>query len=96
MEEKDIISIEVFCAHYQVPESFVTSLREFELIETVMSEGVEYIEVAHLSTVEKLVRLHYELNINMEGLDVVNNLLRRVTELQDEIHVLRNRLKLYE
>ena len=96
MENKDLISIETVCTQYSVPETFVHSLREYRLIETHTDGDMEYIQVTHLHSVEKMIRLHYELNINMEGLDVLNNLLHHVTELKKENQRLKDRVKLYE
>ena len=96
MEESTIISITTFCTQYNVPETFIQALQEYDLLETVREGDVEYIQVTHLQRVEKMIRLHYELNINMEGLDVVNNLLQQIWQLQEENQALRDRLKLYE
>ena len=43
-----------------------------------------------------MIRLHYDLNINLEGLDAVYNLLKRVENLQSEITSLHNKLRIYE
>ena len=96
MEEEKLISIKTLCTQYSVPETFVQSLREYELIETHTNGNVEYIKLTHLHRIEKMIRLHYELEINLEGLDVVNNLLQQLMELQNENQRLKNRLKLYE
>lgn len=96
MESKDLISIEEICKHYDIPKSFIQSLEEIELIKTTTLKKTQYIEITYVKNIEKMIRLHYELNINIEGLDVVNNLLEQVTQLQEEIHELKNRLKVYE
>ncbi len=43
-----------------------------------------------------MIRLHHELNVNIEGIDVVFNLLEKEKELREELIALKNRLKLYE
>lgn len=50
----------------------------------------------NLNDLEKIARLHYYLDINIEGIDTVINLLNRINDMQDEISLLWNRLKLYE
>ncbi len=57
MENKDLISIETFCTRYSVPETFVHSLREYQLIETHTDGGAEYIKVTHLHSVEKMITM---------------------------------------
>jgi len=42
------------------------------------------------------MRLHFDLHINLEGLDAVYHLLQRVENLQSEITSLNNKLRLYE
>jgi len=96
MENENIIAIQQFCIHYNIPISFINSLNEFELVEVITIQKNQYIHTRQIKDIEKLIRLHYELDINMEGLDVVYNLLKQVEFLQDEIMTLDNRLKFYE
>jgi hypothetical protein len=49
-----------------------------------------------LHILEKIVRLYYDLDINIEGIDAVINLLQRMEDMQHEIVLLKNRLRLYE
>jgi hypothetical protein len=96
MEVTDLISIKTFCTHYDVPDTFIDALQEYELIEIVVSDNVNYIKTTQINEVEKMIRLHFELNINLEGLDAVYNLLQRLESLQDEVRTLNNKLRLYE
>ena len=96
MEVTDLISITTFCTHYNVPTTFINDLQEYQLIEIVVSEQDKYIKVTQINEVEKMMRLHYDLNINLEGLDAVYNLLERVQTLQSEVTTLNNKLRLYE
>jgi hypothetical protein len=43
-----------------------------------------------------MIRLHRELEINPEGLDTIDHLLGRMSRLQEEVIMLKNRLRLYE
>jgi hypothetical protein len=49
-----------------------------------------------LTELEKLVRLRYELDINLEGIDAIIHLLKKLQGMQDEIIILKNKLRLYE
>jgi len=40
--------------------------------------------------------LHYDLDINMEGMESINHMLEQIDSLQQEIVRLRNRLRIYE
>jgi hypothetical protein len=96
MEVTDLISIKTFCTNYNVPDTFINALQEYELIEIVVSDNVNYIKTKQINEVEKMIRLHFELNINLEGLDAIYNLLQRVESLQNKVTILNNKLRLYE
>ncbi len=96
METEELISIEKFCKHYHVPESFINSLNEFELIEFITYEQVNCVNKSQISDIEKMMRLHFDLQINLEGLDVILNLLQQVEDLQEEITELKNELNRYK
>jgi hypothetical protein len=96
MENEDLLPIEQLCSHYDIEFSFVTALTDFGLLEITTVEQVPHLSKAQLKDLEKMIRLHYELDINMEGIDAVSHLLKKVNTLQEELNGLRNRLRLYE
>ena len=96
MDTKDLISVRQFCKHHDIPMSFLKSLNEIELVEIITTKDELYIRTTQIRSVEKLVRLHYDLNINLEGIHVVHNLLQQVESLQNEVIDLNNRLSFYK
>jgi len=96
METTDMIVLDEFCTSHQVEVSFVRTLEEHGLIETIIVNETLYIQENELSKLEQIVRLHQELNINSEGVDAIINLLKRIENMQNEITVLRNKLRFYE
>ena len=96
MEKEELIPVDVFCAHHQIEVTFVRSLQQAGLIELVTHEEVTYIDPDRVRQLEKYVRLHYDLEINMEGLEAITHLLNRVENMQEQIRTLRNRLNFYE
>ncbi|MCF6240876.1 MAG: chaperone modulator CbpM [Bacteroidales bacterium] len=96
MDTKDIISIHRFCSLYNVPATFVNELDDFELIELIDLENEKYIRKSNLKDLERIIHLRFDLNINPEGIDVIHHLLQRISQMQEEINELRNRLALYE
>ncbi len=96
MEIQEFVPVDIFCRQHGVQISFISSLHDFGLIEIMKIQEAECIPLTQLVVAEKFVRLHDELHINLEGIDVVNHLLQRVKDMQDEIWVLKNRLRLYE
>jgi hypothetical protein len=96
MDDKNMIPAGEFCQHYQVESSFISSLEEYGLIELQVIEETKFIPAELLPNLEKFIHLHYDLNINMEGIDAISHLLARFTSLQNELAALRNRLRIYE
>jgi hypothetical protein len=96
MNKKQLIPAATLCSHYNIEISFVDALNELGLIRIEIIEQTLFIHQDQISYLEKIVRLHNELNVNLEGIDVVLNLLRKEEELRNELNVLKNRLRLYE
>jgi len=96
MEIKDFIPVIQLCSHYKVEISFLNELHEVGLIEIVTIEQTSYLHQDKINDVEKMIRIHHELKVNTEGIDVVFNLLQKVDDLQNELNTIRDRLRLYE
>ena len=90
-----MILAQEFCTHHHVELNFIYSLQEYGLIELINSEGNEYFSADQLNELERIVRLHSDLNVNMEGIDVVLHLLKQLETAQQEANELRNQLKFY-
>lgn len=96
MSTSYLIAINEFCEIHSIEDSFVFSLGESGLINVVSNESGNFIESSQLNELEKFMRLYYELDINLEGIETITYLLQRIDILQNEINILRNRLRLYE
>jgi CRISPR/Cas system-associated protein Cas10 (large subunit of type III CRISPR-Cas system) len=93
--ENYIVALE-FCSSFNIELNFLESLNEYGLIQLENIEETIYIPGNQLSDLERMVRLHYDLNINIEGIETIINLLHKTDELRNEIENLRNRLGFYE
>jgi hypothetical protein len=96
MQFEDMVPASEFCVHHNIELSFIDSLREYGLVETILIEEKVYLPVSQLGHLEKIVRLHFDLEINLEGIETIAHLLEKVTTLQDQVTMLTNRLKAYE
>ena len=96
MQTHDMITAQEFCVHHKVEISFIQSLNQSGLIEVTQLEEELCVPVSQLPQLEKMVRLYYEMDINMEGIETITYLLNRMNEMQQEIVQLHNRLQLYE
>ena len=96
METRDLISIQLLCKRYSIPVSFINTLKEFQLIDIIVEKDDFYIHNSQIKAVEIMMRLHYDLDINFEGIDVIFNLLEKVELLNEDIIELHNRLQRFE
>ena len=96
METQDLIIIDVFCQEYQIEINLINDLESFGLIETIVHNENKYLDKNQLVHVEKIIRLHNDLNINKEGIEIILDLLEKEKQLLSEIKYLKNRLDLYE
>ncbi|MEI7661636.1 MAG: chaperone modulator CbpM [Bacteroidota bacterium] len=96
MQTQKLIALEEFCASHGIEISFITSLQQTGLIEVTRVNERGFIASDQLKNLEKIVSFHFDLEINLEGIETINHLLQRITSLQDEITGLSNRLRMYE
>jgi len=95
MQTKNLIAINEFCINYNIEISFINNLHHTGLIEIETVDNTKYINADQIQLLEKIIRL-YELDINLEGIETITYLLERISQLQNEIISLKNRLQFYE
>lgn len=78
------ISREELIKIYQVEITFFDELETYGLLQTETENDVKYISHSELSLFEKLANWHYDLEVNMPGLEVIRHLLSQIEQLQNE------------
>lgn len=96
MSAQPLIPASDFCAYHRLDIDFVYSLEQRGLIELSIVEQTVYLHPDQLGQLEKLTRLHRELSVHVDDLDIVAHLLERVERLQEQVTTMRNRLTFYE
>lgn len=97
MENKEhLISVQEFCTCHEVELAFIDTLNEHGLIRITVIQATPYIYPDQMQDLEKMIRLHYDLGINIEGIHAVSHLLQRVENLHEELTAIKNRLNIYE
>ena len=96
MQTEELIPASEFCSRYNIEYAFISSLQQSGLLQVTTIEHDGFIPYSELQKLEKLIRLHYELEINLEGIEAITYLLQKVENMQHEIAYLRNKLRLYE
>jgi hypothetical protein len=96
MSTEQFIAADKFCEFYNIELSFINSLHDHGLIEVSSIEEKRFIAHDKLQELEQFIHLHYDLDINVEGIDAIAHLLQRVKDLQRELSLLQNKLRVYE
>lgn len=96
METRPLIPASDFCVHYNVEVSFLYALQDYGLVQVTTRNEALFIDADDLGDVEKIIHLHHDLDINLEGIDAILQLLKRLEKMQEEVLTLRNQLRLHE
>ena len=96
MRTDNLILLKTVSSHYQLELSFFTHLHDLGLIEIEVLEQSSYIRENQIHNLERMIRMHHDLEVNPEGIDVVFNLLQKIERLQKDLNTTKNRLRLYE
>lgn len=96
MQTEEMIAADEFCIHHNIELSFIYSLKDSGLIEMSVEEEKIFVPTSQLSKLERMVRLYYEMDINLEGIETISYLLQRMNNMQQQIVQLNNRLRMYE
>ncbi len=96
MKTENLIPASEFCLNHGIEFSLIDSLRGFDLIDIITIDKAPYLNLNQLPKLEQIVHFHKELKINLEGIDVIINLLERVNHIESEMNHLKDRLRTYE
>ena len=94
--DEQLIELKVLCSHYNIDPGFVHGLCEIGLLEVAEKDDAIYLDVARIGDLERMMRLHYDLEINLAGIETIWYMLDRMHQLQLHINDLHNRLSFYE
>jgi chaperone modulatory protein CbpM len=96
MPTETLISAHDFFTYHQLDVSFVVALEEQGMLQTITIGPVQYLHPDQLGPLERLIRLHRELAVHVDDLDIVTHLLERLERAQEQVSELQNRLAFYE
>ncbi|WEK20867.1 MAG: chaperone modulator CbpM [Candidatus Pedobacter colombiensis] len=94
--EQELIAITEYCIKYDIEPSFISSLEESGIIILTNVGEEKFINAGQLTEINRYVHFHYDLHINVEGIDAIRHLLEKVNQMQQEIHQLRNQLHIHQ
>lgn len=90
--ERDFITVTEYCVKYDIEPSFINSLEESGIIILTNIDQERFIQIEQLPEMDRYIHFHYDLQINIEGIDAIRHLLGKVNAMQDEIRLLKMQL----
>lgn len=78
------ISREDLVRIYNIEITFFDSLEESGLLKIEKEDEVKYLLYEELPAFERLANWHYDLEVNLPGLEVIDHLLHQLENLQQE------------
>ena len=93
--QTELIIVSEYCHKCHIEPSFIELLEEGGLIEVHIEGGKHYLLVSQLPELERYSRMYYDLSINMEGIDAIHHLLKRMEVMRQEMDLLRKQLLLH-
>lgn len=82
------ISREELVRIYNIEITFFDSLQESGLLKTESENEITYLLYDELPAFERFANLHYDLEVNLAGLEVISHLLNKLEKLREE-HLIR-------
>ena len=94
--QTELLKITEYCIHYNIEQSFIADLEESGIISLTAVGPDKFIHEDQFTELDRYVHFYYDLNINIEGIDVLKHMLNRINNLHQRIGQLENRLKFHE
>lgn len=91
-----MIPAEIICTHHNIDTSFIFSLEAAGLIATSRQQEAVYIHSSQLDDLEKFILFHYQLDINLEGIEAIAGLLQTIRSMQEEMAELKRKLRAFD
>ena len=90
------IEIEKFCTHHGIQVTLVREFADFGLVHLQEQEKKAFVPEEEIEKLERMIRLHSELGINKEGLEIILNMRDQLDSLNSELETIRYRLRQLE
>lgn len=89
---KERISREELVQLYNIEIHFFDELHEYGLLHIIEENNIKYLLYEELPMFEKFANWHYDLEVNIPGLEIIHQMLLKMEALQNENRRLLNRM----
>ncbi|MET3036256.1 chaperone modulator CbpM [Chryseobacterium sp. NRRL B-14859] len=86
------ISREELVRIYNIEITFFDELVDYGLLHVQTENNIHYLMYEDLPDLEKFANWHYDLEINLPGLEVIHNMLKKLEALKQRNRELMNKL----
>lgn len=90
------IKVVDYCARGVVDNAFLMALRNEGVLRLIEIEEEYYIEEDLLTDVDMFCRWHYDLGVNIAGIDAMRHMLQKLLEMQNDINDLYSELRVFK
>ena len=90
------IAIEEFCTYHGVQVALLREFADFGLVRLQQQNQQDYLPAEEIEKAERMLRLHAELGINKEGLEIILNMRDQMLSINSELETIRYRLQQLE
>jgi len=90
MTVRNMITLAQVSDYFHIEIEIVREFAEFGLYSTVVSDGETGIEIENLDRLGKIISLYQALGVNKEGIEIILDLRKKISDLQDQVDRLRN------
>ena len=89
--EMTLYKLRDICDSKRIDSTFIQNLHHNNLITITIIETEEFINESDLANLERYSNWYYELELNLQGIEIVSELLSKISLLQEEIRVLKSK-----
>lgn len=90
------ISLEEIIRLYKIDYTFLDQLIDSELLHPQTENSIRYIIYEELPNLERFANWHYDLDVNLPGIEIIHKLLNQMEELRNENRRLLQNVLKYE
>jgi chaperone modulatory protein CbpM len=93
MTEIKYIALKEFCAFHQVDHTVVFEVADRGLVELTKRPDDYYLPEKAVAQLERILRLHTDLGINMPGIETIMHMRQRMIAMHEELEELRRQVR---